>query len=327
MLQQTYKGNVAHFALVGKGQRVVQEIGSIAGRPGAGFTYNVVTDDYVAFVYVLTNVGAAQNLWRVYLFDRHRNKLTVVATNPVDRQGQPLSGGWVEPVLSKRYLYWLQAADTGSAAGSNELQQYNLATGKIRTLYRGLSEAIVLVGDQVWFSAVDPHAKPTDQDPPMQMAGVDEETGRPVPVPAEITAGKDRSFVMRYGYGTLVWGTFSGNLMAWRPEWGRSITLVPFDWPLGEKLGLSGAGYPRIFKQFVVWQPGSTYVLDLKTNSFAELIANAGGEDMTGSQLAMEWYTEAEPKKEAGKWPFDASIIDLSTLPDLDPCPPKGTGR
>ena len=122
--------------------------------------------------------------------------------------------------------------------------------------------------------------------------------------------------------GTLTWNTFFGTIRAWRAEWGKSITIVPAaqDWPLAQKLGMSGPAYPRIYHHFVVWQPGNTWVLDLKANSFIILSANGGGGDLSGSRMSIEQYTNAV-KATPGHYVFDQAVFDLASLPDLGSCP------
>ena len=320
VVHQANDARGAHLALVGTDQQVVQSIGTLPHSNGSQFSYTAVSDRYIAFIYALTNGQEAQSLWDLYLFNRATGRLMLVTHSPRDAHGMPLQSGWVEPLLSDTYLYWLQAAQTGLPWGGSELEQYNLRTGHIRTLYRGLVEAEVLVGTSVIYTAVAPRANRAAPEPPMIMAAVDQNSGKPVPVPPGITAAKDGAFSIRYSDGTMIWNTTDAALRAWRQEWGHSITLVPaLGWPLGQKLGLSGPGYPRIYRQFVVWEPGNVYVLDLKTNSFTRLSSHAGGEELSGSRLSIEQYTSAV-KPTVGTYVFDQAVIDLATLPDLDAC-------
>jgi hypothetical protein len=322
VLHQANSAGTARFALVGVGQHVIQSIGSLARPAGAQFAYTAVTSRYVAFVYSLTNGQQAQNNWDLYLFDRSSKHLTRVARNPHDASGAPLPGGWVQPVLTDRYLYWIQAAKTTLPWGGSDIKQYELATGRIKTVYHGLANAIVVADSKLLFTAVVPDASTKLEAPPMGVSAVDQVSGRPVGVPAGITAGSDGAFTIEYSAGTLIWNTSKGAIRGWNQQWGRSITLVPAldDWPLGQQLGLSGPAYPRIYHQYVIWQPGKTYVLDLKTNSFTALSRAPGGEELSGSHLAIEQYSSTAEPARVGTYAFDQTVLDLALLPDLGLC-------
>ena len=322
MLHETVHGPTAHIALVGADQRVVEDIGDVPHPPGAQFTYAAITDRYVAFIYVLTNGQLAQALWNLYLFDRRSHRLTLVAHNPTDKNGNPLPSNWVSPTLAGRYLFWIQGARTGLPWGGSEIRRYDLTTGRTRTMYRGLANVLAPYRHDVVFTAVDPHAPRNLANPPMIMAAFDPVTGHPDTAPAGITAAADGAFALQSSGGTLIWNTADAALKGWNARWGRSITLFPSfsDWPLGARLQMSGPGSPRIYHQYVAMYSGNDYVLDLKTNSFVQLTRNAGGEDMSGPALAIEQYTN--PGRPARyHYIFDQTVLRLDQLPDLHPCP------
>ncbi|CAN5371085.1 hypothetical protein BH10ACT8_BH10ACT8_15130 [soil metagenome] len=322
VLHQTNVGGTAEIALVGTNQRVLQPVATLPRSDGAQFSYTAVTSHYVAFIYALTNGQAAQSRWDLYLFNRSTGRLSLITHNPRTAAGAALPSDWVRPILTDRYLYWLQGAQTGLPWGGSELQQYDLGTGRIRTLYRGLVSAMVVVGPTVLYTAVPAHADLKLSDPPMAMAAVAADTGEAVRAPAGITAAADGAFTIVESEGTLVWNTSAGTLRAWRAEWGKSITIVPTadGWPLALKLGMSGPAYPRIYHQFVVWEPGDTWVLDLKTNSFVILSENGGGEELSGSLLAIEHYSSAVKPTFGGTHVFDQAVLDLASMPDLPAC-------
>ena len=322
VLDQTNIGSTAELALVGTGHHVLQTVATLPNANGAQFGFTAINASYVAFVYSLTNGQDAQSHWDLYLFNRATGRLSLVTHNPHDAAGTPLPSDWVQPILTDHYLYWLQAAHTAPPWGGSELQQYNLATGKLRTLYRGLVRAMTVIGHTVLYTAVTAHPNTTLADPPMTVAALAQDSGLPVNPPAGITAGPDGAFTLQYSAGTLIWNTSAGTLRAWRAEWAKSITIVPTaqDWPLAQKLGMSGPAYPRIYHQFVIWQPGNTWVLDLKTNSFVVLSTNGGGGDLSGSRMSIEQYTTAV-KTTPGHYVFDQAVFDLSPLPDFAPCP------
>ncbi len=322
VLDQVNDGGKARLALVGAGGRVVERIGTLDRPAGAQFTYNAISDRYVAFVWVLTNQQAAQSLWKLYLFDRRRHRLTVVDRYTAGASGQPSQSGWVDPILSGRRLYWIHAVDTGLPWGGSEVRAYDLRTGATRTLYRGLSQALAVVNGTLIYTRVAPHADTTAAEPSWSVGAAADATGRAVTAPAGITAGPDNAVAMRGSDGTLIWSMPSGSIRGWNASWGRSITLLPglADWPIALKIGLAGAGYPRIYKHFVTWAAGTVWVLDLTTNSFAALTNQVSGEDLSGSRLEIEQYTTTPTTKDQPTHEFDQTVIDLAKLSDLGSC-------
>jgi hypothetical protein len=314
------------IALVGAEQRTVEDIGTLPHPSGAQLTSSAVTSAFVAFVYVLTNVGDAQSRWELYLFDRARRSLNLVARYRTDPRGQPLHGGWVHPVLTSRYLYWIQAAPDTTGWGGSEIEQYNLATGRIRTLYRGLTTAFVPYGAKLLYSELRPDAPPggpsiEGESPPMRMAAVDQRSGRSVPAPAGLSLAADDPVNVVTNGDMIVWGTLHANMRAWTPAWGRSITIIPSDWPAGRRVGVTASpGQPRLYGHFLVWEPGTVWVLDLKTNTIAPLTRTFAVENLSGSMLSVEAYTAATARGLVNDEQWDQFIIDLAHMPDLPAC-------
>jgi hypothetical protein len=89
---------------------------------------------------------------------------------------------------------------------------------------------------------------------------------------------------------------------------------------LGQKLGMGGAGYPHVYRQFVAFYSGDIYVLDLKSDSFVAVSStHTGAEDMSGSELGVEQSSSAKGDKTVDG-PWDETAIDLAELPDLPGC-------
>jgi hypothetical protein len=209
--------------------------------------------------------------------------------------------------------------------------QYNLATGATRTLYQGLTEAFVPYQSMVLYSAIvknpPPFATNTGNGPPEDLRAVDQATGAQVTPPPGITFAADGAETVVTSGDALVWNVGAlpgGGMRAWRPAWGRSITILPnLGWPLGTKLEMSSADMPRLYDHFVVFQPSSTYLIDLHTNTFARFNTLPGSEEVTGSQLNIEHFTTATSftKNEANltlsRYQMDQYLIDMSHLPDL----------
>ena len=323
VLHQYNHAGYADIALVGAGQRIVQRVATLARTDGAQFAYTAVTANYIAFIYALTSGQQAQSLWDLYLFNRATGKLTLVTHSPRDAHGNPLQSGWVDPILTGRYLLWIQGAQTGLPWGGSEVRVYDLASGTTRVLYRGLAQAATVMGLAALFTAVVPNAPKSATNPPMTLEAVDLATGRPVPAPTGVTAPSDNAFSLRYDAGTLIWNTSTGQLRGWRADWGRSITLLPGNtdvWPLGQKIGTSGAGYPRIYRHFVVVHDGVTMVLDLRTNSLAVLSTNAGAEDTSGSTASVSQYSTSSKPAFGEAFSLDVTVFSLAGLPDLSAC-------
>jgi hypothetical protein len=328
VLFQSDQGTASHIGFVGRNHQVVEKVGTVSNPQGQGqLGFSSVTDSYAAFVYHPVNGDAASWRWQLYLWDRRAHALGVVARNPVDKSGNPLHSGFVQPVLTADYLYWIEAAPDTSGWGGSALMQYSLATHQTRVLYRGLTESFVPYGSMVLYTAIvshPPRPTPTDSNgPPERMYAADQASGRPVPVPPGITAAADRPNTMVSNGDLIVWAT-DLVIRAWRPEWGRSITLVPSggEWPEGSRLGISGPVYPRLYKHFLVWNSGATFVLDLLTDTFAELDPpdHAGGEDLSGSILALQPSTNVSSNTAAPTHAYDQYLINLATLPGLARC-------
>jgi hypothetical protein len=328
VLFQSDQGTTSHIGFVGRDHRVVENIGTVANPQHEGqLGFSSVTDSYAAFVYHPVNGDAASWRWQLYLWDRTARTLQLVARNPVDKSGNPLHSGFVQPVLTSDYLYWIQAASDTTGWGGSALMQYGLATHRTRMLYRGLTESFVPYGSTVLFTGIvahPPKRTPADTNgPPERMYAVEQATGRPVPAPPGITAAADHPNTMVTNGDLVVWAT-DLVIRAWRPGWGKSITLVPSgsEWPEGAKLGISGPVYPRLYKHFLVWNSGATFVLDLLTDTFAQLdpADHAGGEDLSGSILALQPSTNVSSNTAAPTHAFDQYLINLVGLPGLPRC-------
>jgi hypothetical protein len=322
----TNSSTTTHVAIVGHDQRIVEDIGVIPKTVGSQIGYTATSDSYIAFVQLLSNDESASWRWNLYLWNRRTHVLKLVARNPVDAKGNPLRGGWVRPVVTPRYLYWLRAAPDTSGWGGSALMQYDLSTGSQRVLYEGLTEAFVAYGSMVIFSAIVAHPPPfstnTGNGPPELLRAVDQATGVEVAPPSGITVAADGAETIVTNDDIIIWNVGSvpgGGLRAWRPTWGRSITIFPnLGWPVGLALQLGAADMPRLTGHFLVFQPSSTYVIDLRTNTFARLAANPGTEEVSGSQLSLQEYTTPNSyTKSPVRLQLDQYLLNMQSLPDL----------
>jgi hypothetical protein len=122
----------------------------------------------------------------------------------------------------------------------------------------------------------------------------------------------------------IIWNTWEGGLRAWKASWGRSITLVPnidSTWPEIQKLGLSDATMPALYGHFLVFNPSETYVLDLHTNTFAQIVTTPDNEDVTGPWMSVEAYTTQNSYDRATNvGTYNQYLVNLSQLPDLPSC-------
>ena len=316
-------GRTTTVSIMGAGHRVVRNVGVVSNPARQGqLTFNAMRGDYAAFVYSPMNGQAASFIWDLYLWNRRTGSLRTVAKNPTGAGGQPLKGGWVQPVLTSKYLYWLQATPDTTGWGGSELMQYSLAGGTTRVLYRGVATAFVPYGNSVLLTAVPPGTPPSDgsREPPLHDYAVDAATGRVSPGPAGITAAHDGPNTMTTDGDMVVWAS-DQTVRAWRPRWGRSVTLIPSpgSWRIATRLGIAGPTQVRLYRNFLVWSPGPTFVLDLETNSFARIKAAVSSDEMTGSYLSTETDGPGLASQPASVR-SDQVLIDLRHLPNLPTC-------
>lgn len=328
VLYQADSGTVSHVAIIGRDHKTVADIGTIPNPLRQGqITYNAIDDDYAEFVFAPSNGQEASFRWDIYLWNRRTHRLIQVAHNPVDSSGHALSGGWVQPELTSRYLTWIQASPDSSGWGGSALMQYSLATGTTRVLYRGLATSFVTYGSAVLLARLAPGAArptPTTQSngPPLRLSAIDSVTGKAVAAPRGLSFAAENPNTVVTNGDLVAWST-DEVIRAWRPGWHKSITIVPSPdaWPAGQRLNLSGPTYPRLYRNLLVWNAGATYVLDLSTDTVARLEANPGGDELSGSQLSLEPYTTATSFDRATeRYQFDQVLVDLRGLPALPGC-------
>ena len=143
-------------SVLGADRRTLAQLGTVAATPAeqGGISYASADDSRIAFVYNLATGEDQQNTWKLYLWDRASGRLQVVAHNPTTAAGVALRGGWVHPLLNGNFLYWVEAvAGTSPTTPGSRLRQYDLTTGRTRTLYSGLTQSYVTYRDQVLFTA------------------------------------------------------------------------------------------------------------------------------------------------------------------------------
>ena len=326
VFNQTDAGGRAEFAFLGHDGQALEQLGSLPHPAGAQYTFVAATTRWVAFVYVPTNGDAAQRLWSLYLYDRVRHQLLRVARYTADRAGHPLPSGWVRPYLTSDYLDWIQSTPNVNGWGGSEIEQYTLATGTTRVLYRGLTTALATYGRLVVFTALKPGlprptpAQASSQNPPMTVGAVDQDTGRPVTLPPGLTVGTDNPYAIDSFGDLLIWTTNGGGVRAWRPHWARSITILPAlaaGWPPTVQYSLTGPTLPRLYRQFLLVGLGHVWALDLRTNTLAPLTAHPGVEDVTGSYVALGQNADDPIRTSAQGTRSDESVLNLAHVPDL----------
>jgi hypothetical protein len=327
-LFQQDEGDTAVVEILGRDHRILRRVGTIPNPNHQGqFSYNSINAHYGVLIWTPTNGDASSFYWQMYLWNRDTGSFTSIAHNPLDAKGQALPGGWVDPQLTDQYVTWITASPDVKGWGGSSLMQYSLATGRTRTLYRGLVSNFVQFRHTVLFAGLDPHARARgahgapEHTPWLQLA-VDADTGRPVPSPPGLAFANDETNTVVADDNMVVWVT-SFMARAWRPEWKASITLVPDlpDWPTGLHLGMAGVMHPRLYKNFLVWQSNVTYVLDLSTNSFAKLGTNTGGVEASGPVVSMEEQSGPNSVNRADmSEQSNQTVMNLATLPPLPAC-------
>jgi hypothetical protein len=318
-------GKVADFSIIGRGHKIVEQIGAVPNPYDQGqVTYDQINDRYGELVYAPLNGDSASYVWRLYMWERPHGSLRLIATNPTDGSGKPLPGGWVEPQLTDEYITWIQAIPRTSATSGSELMQYDIASGKTRVLYRGLVTSFVQYNDTVLYAAVDQGQSPQPgSELSMHLAAVAADTGAPTKPPDGLTFAADSPNTVRTDGTMIVWST-DQSIRAWTPSWKQSVTLVPDPtegWPTATKLQLGPPTYPRIFGDYLVWNSNGTYVLDLKNGAFTRLEIAPSGIDMSEAVVSIEQNsagTSYDTTSNTGT--YDQHLLNLRDLVELPQC-------
>jgi hypothetical protein len=314
-----------HLDVRGRRAKRLGDLGAIRGGPGNGLAADSATGRHLAVIYQSTAGEAAQNRWTLYVWDR-KTGLTRVASNPTDNAGNPLPGGYVHPFFAgDRYLYWIQAATVGTrnVAGSS-LQQYDLTTGRTRTMFTGLVTAAVPYGNEVLLAGTPESAidRVGNNRLNTTVHAVDQASADPMPTPAGLVLGHDGPQQMVTDGDLVAWDTNNAGIRAWRPEWRATRTLFP-DYQHVPR-NLAGINYPDnlgLGGHFLVWNGPRDWIMDLRTDSVTPISDRAGQVDLSGRRL-MFWQDTAQPLAAGPTGPFtySASLLDLEKLPDLPFC-------
>ena len=318
-------GAATRLEVRGSQARRLGQLGEIRGGPGNGLAADSASGRHLAVVYQGTTGETAQNRWSLYLWSR-ASGLTRVASNPTDRAGHPLPGGYVHPFFAgDRYLYWIQAATVGTrnVAGSS-LMQDDLSDNRIRTMFTGLVTAAVPYGDDVLLAGTP--------DSDIDRVGnnrlnttvhaVDQASGEPVPPPAGLILGHDGPQQMVTDGDLVAWDTNDAGIRAWRPQWRATRTLFP-DYQHVPR-NLAGINFPdnlALGGHYLVWNGPRDWIMDLRTDSVTAISDRAGQVDLSGRRL-MFWQDTAQPLAAGPTGPFtySASLLDLGKVPDLPSC-------
>lgn len=308
--------------LRGKDGQVVRRIGAAALRDGAagGTDPGADTADGRRVAFFNAYGSSYDNTWSLYVWDSMTGKLTHVADNPVDKRGNPMPGGAVVPVLSAHYLYWIQPSvdrhhvtDTGFGS---ELMQYEFATGKTRVLYDGVVNALVPYHREIIYVALPAGPHPgavlkKNGDRNFVTRALDPVTGNAFTPPQGLDAGPDAPYHMVTNGDVIAWDTYKDGIKAWSPRWGKTINLLAASRP--SRLIPPDDEVPQIYGHILVF--GRTYVMDLRTDSMAQLTRFSGRHDLNGQYLGL-WQSAGDKLSS----PYDAYLMDLAKLPDLPSC-------
>lgn len=320
-----HEGTATQLDVLGAHGHTLGTLGTIHGGPAMGLAADSATANHLAVVYQSTAGESAQNSWALYVWDR-ASGLRRVAENPTDRSGQPLPGGYVHPFFGgDRFLYWIQAATVGAnhLAGSS-LLQYDLTSGRTRTMFTGLVTAAVPYRDEVLLAGTPEDAIDTVGNNRLNTSihAIDQVSGRPVTRPRGLDLGHDGPLEMVTNGDLVAWDTNNAGIRAWRPGWATTRTVFPDYQHVPRNLaGISHADNLGISGQFLVWNGPRDWVMDLHTDSVAAISDRAGQVDLSGHRL-MFWQDTARPLAAGPKGPFtySASLLDLDTVPDLPGC-------
>ncbi len=320
------------FTILGRDRAVLSTVGTIPLTDPAqqgGIAYSWADDTHLVFIYNVQG-EQAQDVWWLYSWPLAGGPLTLISRNPTGPGGRPINGGWVHPFVDGDTLYWIQATlppkGFPTLPAGSELMQYHYSTKRTRVLYRGLTTAFVVYHGRILFTGLPLTAggkiDRMTGNPLLIMHAVDTRTGRAVPVPAGISAGTDFAYWIVTNGDLIAWDTDDNSLRAWRPEWGKSITLFP---GLSHKRPKSFAdiegGNPRLWGPYLIWSDHYAWVLDLRTDAFVQLNVHPSASEVHGSLVSI-WQQLDDIVQRPGKlYPEQAMVLDLATLPGLPACP------
>jgi hypothetical protein len=151
---------------------------------------------------------------------------------------------------------------------------------------------------------------------------LDQASGEPVPPPTGLTLGHDGPQQMVTDGDLVAWDTNNAGIRAWRPQWRATRTVFP-DYRHVPR-NLAGINFPdnlALGGHYLVWNGPRDWVMDLRSDSVTAISDRAGQVDLSGSRL-MFWQDTRQPLAAGPSGPFtySASLLDLSTLPDLPSC-------
>lgn len=322
-------GAAATFELVGRHAQPTRILGTVARRsPGGTLGGEAADSQDIALLYQYGAGDSLQDSWTLYLWRRSSGHLVAVARNPTAPTGTALRGGFIQPVLSGDYLYWIQASVTPrTRVLGSELMQYDIARHITRIIYRGLVTAAGVDGDRVLFATGQQPAHRYAPPTRYTMRVADQATGRLLPALPGLRLGGDRPDLIVSNGDLVVWDTQAGGLRAWRPAWHRTRTLLPTlngnaPRALADAASVRDLG---LYRQFLTWDVGSQgdYVMDLRTDSLTQLTPHFG-QVASAANLLQAWqYDTPGTNKNAaleGNYRYHEYVIDLATAPDLPTC-------
>jgi hypothetical protein len=325
VLTLTHDGNSAVISIAGRDRATLEQVGTIANPGGHGFiSSSTVNARYGVIVFSpRPDAEAAMYDWQIYLWNRSTGDFHRIAQIPIGPDGSPLAdGGWIEPQLTDRYVTWLQGDPEVKDASASSLVQYSLATGRIRTLYRGWVTKFIQYGHTVLYVGLDAqalaaraHGGTAARYVSLTQQAVDADTGPPATSPSGLNFARDANTVVTNG-DVIVWTT-GGAIRIWRPSWQTTLTLVPdqFSWPTGARLGAAGGTEPQLYGHFLVWASQGVFVLDLRTNTFATLARTNSSVDLSGPMLSIEADTTGQSPNTT-----TLTVLNLAGLPSLPAC-------
>lgn len=286
---------------------------------------------------------AGDGRWELYVWDRLSDEVLQIDSIPTNAAGQPLVNGYQYPVVTDHAVWWLRGVENGQGLEGtqgvkegflgNELVRYDLDTRSTEVILSGYVSEFLAHGDDL-IALSRPADHPGGVTTSLVIRAFDQETGAEVDPPVGLDINEAITWVKTDG-DMIAWSGLDIGVRAWRPEWGRSIELVPSAlekeqgvhisstmsvylwWPYLVSLDLVNLAAPDVLGRGV-------WVFDLRANSFASLPDLGGWPQisMTDGNLLIT-VRPREPSPD-GVERFDTYLIDVTELTGLTTCPSPG---
>jgi hypothetical protein len=237
------------------------------------------------------------NNWEIWAWDSSTGK-SFRAAAAATRNGVPVSGPIVIPVVSNGKAAWVQADQTGSG----EVHLYSLATKQDQKVASKATTPVAFVGtDLIW-----QHLDTPGQSGHLEM--IDVTSGRSVTVPEPLASVRHLAFLA--ASESIVAWTDGTSIWAYRQGQSASSLVYSVDHDTAQYLAIAGS--------LITWDgTNSPSAFDVRSSSVTTLTPANGGRFASGSSLVIYW---PKGQTKSGTGQFNISDVDATRLPALPRC-------